>query len=157
MWNRQKCLSYSRPVAFLIFLPRPARTRIVAAHFRARANGLRRFGLRRPGLILQIFLLALLAAFDFARDGRQMLRLARTCRCASHSRGSALWRRARRLLLRLSRTRLLALLHLNVEQIANRFIVNARHHVFEERERFFLELDDGIFLRVATQADAFLQ
>src|SRR6266478_3812717 len=158
MQDRQECLSYSSPVAFLIFLPRSAWTRIVAADFRARANGLRRFSLCRPGLILQIFLLALLAAFDFARHGRQLLRLARTCRGACDGRSGALRRRARRFLLRLSPTwRLLALLHLNVEEIANRFIVDARHHVFEERERFFLELDNGIFLRVAAKADAFLQ
>src|SRR5260370_5591587 len=99
MWNRQKCLSYSRPVAFLIFLPRPARTRIVATHFRARANGLRRFGLRRPGLILQIFLLALLAAFDFARHGGQLLRLPRAGPGARDSGSVALRRRAPALLL----------------------------------------------------------
>src|SRR5260370_2622036 len=96
MWNRQKCLSYSRPVAFLIFLPRPARTRIVATHFRARANGLRRFGLRRPGLILQIFLLALLAAFDFARHGGQLLRLPPACPGASDRARGAFRRAARR-------------------------------------------------------------
>jgi hypothetical protein len=56
-------------VAFLIFFPGTARARIVAAHFCARAHGLGRFGLRRTSLILQIFLLALLAAFDFTRDG----------------------------------------------------------------------------------------
>src|SRR5260370_15553370 len=109
MWNTKDCLSYPRPVAFLLFFPRATRTRLVAPNFRARTDGLRSFRLRRPRLILQIFLLTLLAAFDFARDGRQMLRLARTCRCASHSRGSALWRRARRLPLKLSRTPLLAL------------------------------------------------
>jgi hypothetical protein len=56
-------------VAFLVFLARTARARIVAADFRAGAHRLGRFGLRRAGLILQIFLLALLAAFDFTRDG----------------------------------------------------------------------------------------
>src|SRR5260370_4427571 len=99
MWNRQEYPSYSRAVAFLIFLPRSARTRIVAPNFRARANGLRRFSLCRPGLILQIFLLTLLAAFDFARHGRQLLRLARTRRSTSHGRSGALRRRARRVLL----------------------------------------------------------
>src|SRR5258708_6934905 len=87
---------HSRAVAFLIFLPRPARTRIVAADFRARANRLRSFGLRRPGLILQIFLLTLLAAFDFAGHGGQLLRLARTRRGACDGGSGALRRRARR-------------------------------------------------------------
>src|SRR5260370_14990678 len=98
MWNRQEYPSYSRAVAFLIFLPRPARTRIVAPNLCARANGLRRFGLCRPGLILQIFLLALLAAFDFAGHGRQLLRLARTCRGACAGCGGAFRRRAPRIL-----------------------------------------------------------
>src|SRR5258708_33567819 len=96
MWNTQECLSYSRAVAFLVFFPRATRTRLVAPNFRARTDGLRSFRLRRPRLILQIFLLTLLAAFDFARDGRQMLRLARTCRCASDSGSGALRRRSRR-------------------------------------------------------------
>src|SRR5260370_5531332 len=68
----------SCPVAFLVFFPRPARTRIVAPHFSPRANGLRRFRLRRPRLILQIFLLALLPSFNFARHVGQVLWL----RCA---------------------------------------------------------------------------
>src|SRR5260370_40410124 len=109
MWNTQECLSYSRAVAFLVFFPRATRTRLVAPNFRARTDGLRSFRLRRPRLILQIFLLTLLAAFDFALDGRQMLRLARPCRCASHHRASALWRRARGPLLGLARTPPLAL------------------------------------------------
>src|SRR5260370_11507669 len=92
MQDRQECLSYSRPVAFLIFLPRSARAGIVAPNLRARANGLRRFGLRRPGLILQIFLLTLLAAFDFPRHGRQRLRLALTRPGAFPRRNGALRR-----------------------------------------------------------------
>src|SRR5713226_7577716 len=64
------------------------------------------------------------------------------------------WRRRRR---RTLRRRLLALLHLNVKEIADRFVIDARHHVFKQRERFFLELDDGVFLRIAAQADALFQ
>src|SRR6267378_6210102 len=74
--DRHECLSYSRAVAFLILLPGAARARIVASDFCADLHGFRRFRLCRAGLILQIFLLALLAAFDFSRDGGQMLRLA---------------------------------------------------------------------------------
>ena len=51
----------------------------------------------------------------------------------------------------------LGLLNLDVEEVADRFVVDARHHVFEENERFLLELDERIFLRVAAEADAFLQ
>src|SRR5258708_21928390 len=130
MWNTQECLSYSRAVAFLVFFPRATRTRLVAPNFRARTDGLRSFRLRRPRLILQIFLLTLLAAFDFARDGRQMLRLARTCRCASDSGSGALRRRAPRLLLRLSPPpALLALLHFHVGEITKQFIVDSRPSV----------------------------
>src|SRR4029077_19519887 len=51
----------------------------------------------------------------------------------------------------------LRLLHLYVEEVANRFVVDAGHHVFEEHEGFFFELDERIFLAVAAQADAFLE
>src|SRR5260370_12152590 len=71
--DRQECLSYSRAVALFVLLARAARARIVAADFRAHLHGLWRFGLRGPGLILQIFLLALLAALDFARHGGEKL------------------------------------------------------------------------------------
>src|SRR5260370_7178897 len=134
MWNREKCVVYSRPVRFLVFLPRPARTRIVATHFRARANGLRRFGLRRPGLILQIFLLALLAAFDFARHGGQLLRLARACRGASDSGSGALRRRARPVLLGVSPPpRALALLPFEVGQVGKRFLFCTTRPLFAQR------------------------
>ena len=53
--------------------------------------------------------------------------------------------------------RALGLLDLDVEEVADRFVVDARHHVFEEDESFLLELDDRIFLRVAAKADAFFQ
>src|SRR5690348_8952956 len=39
---------------------------------------------------------------------------------------------------------------------ANRFRVDAPHHVFEKLESLFFELDQRIHLTVATQADAFL-
>jgi hypothetical protein len=67
--DRQECLSYSRAVALFVLFARAARARIVAPDFRAHPHGLWRFGLRGPRLILQIFLLALLAALDFARHG----------------------------------------------------------------------------------------
>jgi hypothetical protein len=56
-----------RAVAFLVLFSGPARARIIAPDFCTGANGLWCFGLRRASLILQIFLLPLLAAFDFTR------------------------------------------------------------------------------------------
>ena len=53
--------------------------------------------------------------------------------------------------------RLFVLLDLNVEEIADGFVVDTRHHVFEENEGFFFELDEGIFLAVAAEADTFFQ
>ena len=53
--------------------------------------------------------------------------------------------------------RLLALLHLDVEEIANGFVIDARHHVFKEDERFFLKFDKRIFLAVAAEANALFQ
>src|SRR5260370_31165406 len=152
--------SCSCPVAFLVFFPRSTRARIVAPHFRPRANGVRRFRLRGARLILQSFLLTLLSPLDFPRDGRQVLRLVSTrCSSACSDRISARtgWLGRRRRLRGTLRRRLLALLHLNVEEIADRFVIDARHHVFEQRESLFLELDDGIFLRVAAQPDALFQ
>jgi hypothetical protein len=63
-------------VAFLVLLPGAARARIVATDLRPNLYWFRRFRLRRACLVLQVFLLALLAAFDFARDGWQLLGLA---------------------------------------------------------------------------------
>src|SRR6266446_1572499 len=154
--DTQECLSYSSAVALLVFFPGPAGARIVAPHFCANPHRLRRLRLRGPGLILQIFLLALLAALDFARHSRQLLRSACTRGGAGCGSGCALRRGPRRLGPSGLR-RLLALLHLNVEEIADRFVVDARHHVFEEDKRFLLELDDGIFLRVAAEPDALFQ
>src|SRR5271167_3361438 len=77
--NKSKsCASCVGAVAFLVFFAGATGTRIVTPDFRADFDRLRRFRLRRTALILQIFLLALLAALDFARDGRQMLRFIRT-------------------------------------------------------------------------------
>jgi hypothetical protein len=55
-------------VAFFVFFAGAAGTGIVAAYFGAGADGLGRFGLRGAGLILQIFLLALLASLDLSGD-----------------------------------------------------------------------------------------
>src|SRR5713101_2485788 len=97
---RQKWLSHScaGAVAFLVFFAGAARTGIIAADFGAGADGLGRFGLRGAGLILQIFLLALLAALDLPGDFRETLRLA-CCGArggAGHGglRASGPWRRS---------------------------------------------------------------
>src|SRR6267143_1655738 len=104
-------------VAFLVFFSRPAGARIVAAHFCANLHRLRRFSLRGACLILQIFLLALLAAFDFPRHGRQMLRLAGARSGGASGDGisaRARWPRRRRRF-GCTRRRLLPLLHLNMK------------------------------------------
>ena len=59
-------------MAFLVFLAGAAGTGIVPADFGAGANGLRRFGLGGSCLVLQLFLLALLLAFHFARKGGEL-------------------------------------------------------------------------------------
>src|SRR6266404_1299456 len=157
--DRQECLSHSCAVAFLVLLPRAARARIVASNFCANLHGFRRFRLCRAGLILQIFLLALLAAFDFPCDGGQMLRLAGPRGRAGGNGISARTRRLlrRRSLWRASRRRLLTLLNLDVVEITHSFVVNARHHVFEKDERFLLKFNERIFLPVAAQANALFQ
>ena len=43
------------------------------------------------------------------------------------------------------------------EQVADRLILDAIHHVLEQHVGLFLVLDQRIFLAVAAQADAFLQ
>src|SRR5258708_5631910 len=88
-------LLYSSAVALLVFLARPARARIVAAYFRANLHRFWRFGLRGPGLILQIFLLTLLAALDFTRHGGLNLRLVCARAGAGHTPRVHLMRRAR--------------------------------------------------------------
>src|SRR3989442_9160360 len=96
---------------------RPARAPSDTANLFAGAAGGARFRAPQPELLRLIY----------ARSG------------ACGGSGRALRRRARRLRPQLPCLgRLLSLLHLNVEEIANRFIVNARHHVFKKRERLFL-------------------
>src|SRR6516225_93429 len=76
-----------RPMALLIFLPRPARARIVPADLGPRTHRLRRFSLRRPRLILQILLLPFLLALERPRKIRQPLRrFLRSCCRARHGR-----------------------------------------------------------------------
>ena len=54
-------------MAFFVFFTGAAGAWVVATDFRASSYGLGRFGLRGAGLILQIFLLALLLALELAR------------------------------------------------------------------------------------------
>ena len=44
-----------------------------------------------------------------------------------------------------------------MEEITDRFVVDARHHVFEQHKRFFFELDERILLPVSAQPDALFQ
>ena len=67
-------VSYWLAVAFFVFFAGAAGAGIVAADFGAGADGFWRFGLRGAGLILQVFLLALLFAFELARYVGQTLR-----------------------------------------------------------------------------------
>src|SRR4029077_14302630 len=60
-------------VAFFVLFAGAAGARVVAAHFCAGAGRCGRFGLRGAGLILQLFLLALLLALHFAGEGWQAL------------------------------------------------------------------------------------
>src|SRR6266852_7861652 len=87
-------------VAFFVFFAGAAGAWIVAAYFCAGADWLGSFGLGGAGLILQIFLLALLAALDLSGDFGETLWLAfagtrgcagdRGLRSATSRRGSAL-------------------------------------------------------------------
>src|SRR5258706_4111576 len=63
-------------VAFFVFVAGAAGAWIVAAYFGAGSDWLGRFRLRGAGLILQIFLLALLFALELAGYFRETLRLA---------------------------------------------------------------------------------
>src|SRR5258706_12169524 len=74
--DSQKWLSYlcCGDVTFFVFFAGAAGAWVVAADFCAGANWLGRFGLRGAGLILQIFLLALLLALELARDFWEALR-----------------------------------------------------------------------------------
>src|SRR5580700_6371994 len=136
--------SYVGAVAFFVFLAGAAGAGIVSADLGACADRLWRFGLRWPCLVLQLFLLALLLALHFAREGWQALRRRFAgAGCGAGDRGvrtRAHWLRRRWRLPRPT-LRLLVLLDLNVEQIADGFVVDARHHVFEQDECFFFELD----------------
>src|SRR5258708_38438870 len=71
-------------VTFFVFFAGAAGAWVVAADFCAGTDWLGRFGLRGAGLILQIFLLALLLALELARGLGETLgsRFARTCGCA---------------------------------------------------------------------------
>ena len=83
------CIIRLSAVALLVFFAGAAGAGIVAADFSARAYWLGRIRLRRTRLILQIFLLALLTAFDLTRDFREMLRFAGTSRGAGSGSVSA--------------------------------------------------------------------
>jgi hypothetical protein len=61
--------SYVGAVAFFVFFAGAAGAWIVSAYLGACADRLWRFGLRWPRLVLQLFLLALLLALHFAREG----------------------------------------------------------------------------------------
>src|ERR1700735_100069 len=174
-------------VAFFVFFAAAAGAGVVAADFGGGADGFGWFGLGGAGLILQVLLLALLFAIELARDVGQTLRrrfvgascgAGHCCGWSAHSRrvrrGGALWNRrcgsagytgacwSAGATLRFGRGLhvvgiLTGLLNDDVEEIADRFVVDARHHVFEQDERFFFELDDRVFLSVAAEADAFFQ
>jgi hypothetical protein len=147
-------------VAFFVFFAGAARAGVVAAYFCSGADWFWRLRLGWTRLILQIFLLALLFALELARYVGQTLRgwLRGSGGGAGDSGlGAGLLLETRRFWARLRcLCWLLALLNLDVVEVADGFVVDARHHVFEEDEGFFLELDERIFLAVAAETDAFL-
>src|SRR5580658_7802194 len=167
LWGRRETdetRSCVGAVAFFVFFAGAAGAGVVAAYFGAGADGFGGFGLRGAGLVLQFFLLALLLALHLAGEFGQALRRRFTgAGCgAGHGCACALtnWRRRRWLLARCTGRALrglFVLLDLNVEEIADGFVVDARHHVFEHDEGFFFELDERILLTVAAEADAFFQ
>src|SRR6516162_4514896 len=115
----------------------------------------------RAGLILHLLLLPFLLALECPRKVRQALRrhLHAGRRTGSGRCGWRRSKRSRRLrpwLARLLRRRF-TLLDLHVEEVAHRFVIDARHHVFEQDEGFLLEFDKWILLAVATKPDALLQ
>src|SRR6202030_1812981 len=76
--DRQECLSHlCGAVAFFVFFAGAARTWIVAADFGSGTDSLWWLRFRGARLILQIFLLALLFAFDLPGDFRETLRWLR--------------------------------------------------------------------------------
>jgi hypothetical protein len=64
--SRRSCVG---AVAFFVFFAGAAGAGVVAAYFCAGADGFWSFGLCGAGLILQLFLLALLFALHFAGKG----------------------------------------------------------------------------------------
>jgi hypothetical protein len=145
-------------VAFFVFFAGAAGAGIVAAYFGAGTDGFGGFGLGWAGLILQFFLLPFLLALHFAGKGGEALwrRFAGAGGCACYGGGAAAGALTRWLLrarwgsvLRrrlagcswASLRGLVALLDLNVEEVADGFVVDASHHVFEEDEGFFFEFD----------------
>src|SRR5262249_30181394 len=79
-------------VAFFVFLAGATRARIIAADFCAGTNGLRRFGLRCSRLVLHFFFLALLLAFHFFGERRQLGRSLGGARRGAGSSGQWPWR-----------------------------------------------------------------
>src|SRR3989441_3755801 len=135
------CIIRLSAVALLVLLSRAARARLVAADFCARAHGPRGFSLRRTRLVLQIALLSLLLALHFARESRKMRWLAGARGGAGHGGSGARRLMTRRLRPGLSRLRrLLALLNLNVEEVAHCFVVDAPHPCLEKDEHLLLLL-----------------
>ena len=147
-------------MTLFVFLARATRAGIIASDLGSCFHRFRRFGLRRSRLVLQIALLPLLPSFHRARKIWHSRR----------RRGSFLSSRRRtgyRSLCILARTgwlrnRLLLalggwlpLLNLYVIEIAHRFVVDARHHIFKQNERFLLELNQRIFLTVTAQPNSF--
>src|SRR4029077_16771675 len=147
-------------VALLVFFPGAAWTRIVAADFCPGANWFGRFGLGGAGLILHLFFLALLLAFHFARESGKLRRRFICDASGGAGRGGEGPGRPRTSRYRLPRTtttfrrctarsRLISFhLHLHVIEITNGFVIDARHHVFKQNKRFFLEFDERILLSV---------
>src|SRR6266404_1532693 len=156
-------------VTLLVFFPGAARTRIVAPNFCSGANWLWRFGLIGTRLKSHFFFLALLLAFPFTRKCWKLRRRFVCDPCGGASCGGKRTRRPRTsrywlprttatLRRRTTRPRRVAFhLYLHIVEITNGFVIDARHHVFKQDERFFLEFNERIFLPVAAQADAFLQ
>src|SRR5580692_10998261 len=150
-------------MAFFVFLAGAAGAGVVATYFCAGPDRFWRFSLRGAGLILQLFLLTLLLALHFAGERGEALRrrfAGAGCGAGDGSTGARAYRLRRGRLVRRAGSAprgLFVLLAPNVEEIADRFVVDARHHVFKQDKGLFLEFDERIFLAVAAEADAFFQ
>src|SRR2546429_689767 len=94
---------------------------------------------------------------DWSSDVCSSDLLAGTGRGAGNGCGCGARRLARWLASWLAYLRRFALLQLNVVQVADRLVVDTRHHVFEQDKTFLLELDERILLPVTAQADALFQ